>query len=142
MRILIRTVSFVAGYALFSLVAHLLFKEDVNGPNIGLGLALLALLVLTSGSWGLIDGTRMDFSRVALTWCSVAVAMAALVPVIPALVQGDPSWGEVVSDIAQNSPFRFPFIAVPALLGGLIGMALRSSRRPGDLAVPGSGMTP
>lgn len=123
MRILLRTTVLATAW-----LACLLGIAQVSGKsgdaNIGIGLLMFALLILAAGVWGTADGARQAYAQVATTWVAVAFLMGLLVPVFTYLTESGSSLRVLVSDMVQGAPFIAVLIAVPALLGGLLGKSI------------------
>jgi hypothetical protein len=60
-----------------------------------------------------------------------AVVLGMLNPVWIASRESGATWDVLLSELAIVSPFIIGLVAVPALLGGLLGSALRTARSPG-----------
>jgi len=125
----VRASAFLGGWLLLHTVA-VEVSPDRPDATIGLGLLAFAMVALAAGVWGLIDGVRLDFARLALVWGIVAVAMGVAVPLLTALQSaGRLSVQVLAADLFVTGPFVVGLVAVPALLGGGIG-ALTHRGRP------------
>ncbi|MBA2465699.1 MAG: hypothetical protein H0V42_12115 [Nocardioidaceae bacterium] len=130
MNILIRVIAFATAWALFSLTV-LWLSEGRGDANIGVGLLAFGLLMLGAGVWGAFDGMHDSYARVAVTWVSVALLMGVVVPVTISLTEAGFSGRVLLSDVLTVGPFIAVLVAGAALIGGLVGMAVRSSPRRG-----------
>lgn len=123
---LVRALAFVAG----SVAAHLIINalpDDGGGANIGAGLIVFALIVVTAFIWGFVDGGRIPISVLAAVWLAVGATLGVADPFLIAMSGGELDWSVVCSDLVTFVPFDLVLVGVPAIIGGALGLAARSS---------------
>ncbi len=129
MRILVRAVVLVAGWAAYS---GLVFAtaERGGGANIGAGLLAFAILALVSALWGFLDARRSDdVGRLAVTWGAVGVVMGLFAPLVA--VVSEPFDARVLAlTVLTLLPFIAVLVLVPALAGGGLALLVGSRRAP------------
>ena len=102
---------------------------DGVGANIGAGLLGFIALILVSLVWSFVDGRRSGRRGQTLgRWLVVGVVIG----VLSAFQAQSFAWGEhgidtavLLSDLSGLAPFTFGLVAVPALIGALVGVATR-----------------
>ena len=134
MRILLAALVRVAlmGVALAVYYAALptLFPDDGGGANIGAGLIAFGALVLISFGWSTFDGRVHAFAPAAAIWAIVAavVSIGWLVALAVAEADASMSVAEFIRNDLGTLPFTAGLVLAPALVGALIGHALRPSQ--------------
>lgn len=121
----------VIGGALAAYYAALpvLFPGDDGGANIGAGLLAFAGLSLISFCWSVFDGRARGFAPAASIWAGTGALLAAGWLVALALAEADASMSvmdHVTGDLA-TVPFVAGLVVAPAIVGAIIGHALRPS---------------
>jgi hypothetical protein len=121
-RVLVRTAGFVALYLVF---AHAVRLPGDDG--LGTGLLAFATTVLVALVWGAVDGWRLPYGALALTWVVVGaltgVAWSVLIQVPPGADGVD--WGVLASDLVSTGPFTAVLVIAPALVAGALTFAVR-----------------
>lgn len=134
MSILVRTsVLFAVWVSYFFLI-----QVTKSLDPIGAGLLGFLLLVVVCGLWGLVDGLRSRPGKLAVVWLPVSALMGVLVHVFTAATEtGQFTMGQInlsvlLSDLASGFLFIAGLVAVPGLVGGAVGAAIRSANAPGQ----------
>lgn len=137
------------GIGLAAAAAHLLMTatdDGEGGANIGAGLAVFAVLVVSGFVWALVDGLGglgglggrragselLSLGALLLRWVLVSVLAVAVLVTVMTVRHG----GGYLSDVGASSVvFLGLLVLVPAVMGALIGYAARST----TVAAPGPG---
>ena len=93
--------------------------------NIGAGLISFAVTMVLSFAWAAMDARRRGLTPVLFVWLPVAVLVGLATPFEIALGDGGFDWDVIASDLAMVSPFTAALVAVPAILGAVVGAANR-----------------
>lgn len=123
---LFRALAFVAG----SVAAHLIIDaipDNGGGANIGAGLIVFALIAAAAFLWGFVDGRRIPIGILAGVWLAVGATLGLAEPFLIAMSDGELDWSVVRSDLVTFVPFDLVLVGVPAIIGGALGLAARSS---------------
>lgn len=127
MRVLARTAVLVLVALAVLAGTYLSGGDSDGGANIGAGLALFALLIVVAGAWGLSDGRHMTFPHLAIIWCltaaGVGVALSTFSLIGTSLNGVSPA--VLLADLSGIAVFGAGLVAIPALLGGLLGGSVR-----------------
>lgn len=99
------------------------------GANIGAGILGFAALILVSLGWSFVDGRRSGRRRQTIGRWLVA---GIVIGVLSAFQAQSFAWGEhgidttvLLADLRGLAPFTFGLVAVPAVIGTLVGVASR-----------------
>ena len=130
MRVLVRTTVIAALFALFFVAVEAMATDDAVGADIGVGLLAFALVFLGAGVWGLVDGLRLPGAATVVLWVIVGLMIGVLVPLFTALMEFGFSWDTLEWRVAVPEVFLALLVAVPALVGVGLGVAIRSARQP------------
>ena len=105
--------------------------DPSESADIGLGIAMFAVMVAVCFVWGLLDGRRYPFLMGALPWLSAAALTAFLNILTTSVAEGihigDPTHG-VFSSLPlyfDLLPFLFSIVLFPALAGVGLGQGFR-----------------
>lgn len=125
--LLVRATTLLVGIgAYYLLVPHVVPDEPGDaGAAIGAGLLAFALLVVVSGVWAFVDGSRRRFADVAVIWVATGVVVALGWAVGLAITEADASmsaWELFVHDLGLL-PFTIGLVVAPAVVGGALGQA-------------------
>jgi len=125
--VLVRAIVLGVGIGAYTWLAPRLMPDD---DGLGAGLLAFALLVVVAAIWGLVDGMRREFDRVALTWLVTGALVAVGWSLGLAVNGADSSMStlELMRADVVLLPFTFGLVVVPALVGGAIGQAFGPSR--------------
>lgn len=99
-----------------------------SSPDADIGAGILGFLLIAGIAflWGLRDGYRRDFARIAVVWIVVGL-LSAVASMIRINVGYAPFDGAVfVSDLKSGTPFFTGLVAVPAILGSGFTALLRA----------------
>jgi len=121
----VRATTLLVGIGAYYLLVPVVFPDESGDAAIGAGLLAFGLIVLASGSWAFVDGTRRRFREVALVWIVVGVVVALGWAVGLALSETDASmsaWDLFVHDLGLL-PFTIGLVVAPAVVGGALGQA-------------------
>jgi len=129
--VLVRAIVLGAGIGVYTWLAPRLMPDD-DGLGAGLlAFALIILIIVVTAVWGLVDGRRREFGRVAVIWLVTGVLVAVGWSIGLAVNGADSSMSIpelMLADVALL-PFTFGLVAAPALVGGAIGQAFAGRRR-------------
>lgn len=110
-------------------VVDLGMSEEEAGANIGGGLLILAVVIVVSSVWALLDTMSTGaWLRTALVWLAVGVLVGVLAALQSQDFSADLDRDVLISDLTSVTPFIAGLVVVPAALGALLGRALRESR--------------
>jgi len=126
--VLVRAIVLGAGIGVYTWLAPRLMPDD---DGLGAGLLAFALIIVVTAVWGLVDGRRREFGRVAVIWLVTGVLVAVGWSIGLAVNGADSSMSIpelMLADVALL-PFTFGLVAAPALVGGAIGQAFAGRRR-------------
>ncbi|MGI8645470.1 MAG: hypothetical protein ACR2JD_04010 [Nocardioides sp.] len=115
--VLVRAIVLGAGIGAYTWLAPRLMPDD---DGLGAGLLAFALIIVLTAIWGLVDGRRRDFNRVAMIWL-VTVGWSLGLAVNGA--DSSMTTLELLRADLVLLPFTFGLVAAPALVGGAIGQA-------------------
>lgn len=124
---LVRVVAVGAALAAYYAALPLLFPDDGGGANIGAGLIAFGALALISFGWAFVDGAARGVAPAAIIWAIVAAALSIGWLVVRAVIEADASMS--ASDLIRHDlggvPFTRGLVLVPAVVGAVVGGALR-----------------
>ena len=125
--LVVRATSLLVGIGAYYLLVPHLFPDEPGdaGAAIGAGLLAFGLLVVASGLWAFVDGTRRRLRDVAVIWIATGVVVALAWAVALALTEADASmsaWELFVHDLGLL-PFTIGLVVAPAVVGGALGQA-------------------
>lgn len=110
-------------------VVDLGMSEEEAGANIGGGLLILAVVIVVSSVWALLDTMSTGaWLRTALVWLAVGVLVGVLAALQAQDFSADLDRDVLISDLTSLTPFIAGLVVVPAALGGLLGRILWESR--------------
>ena len=103
--------------------------DEAGGANIGAGLLAFLAVLLVSLVWSFVDGRRSGRRRQTIGRWLVA---GIVIGVLSAFQAQSFAWGEhgidttvLLADLRGLAPFTFGLVAVPAVIGTLVGVASR-----------------
>lgn len=125
--LLVRATTLLVGIGAYYLLVPHVFPDEPGdaGAAIGAGLLAFALLVVVSGVWAFVDGSRRRFADVAVIWVATGVVVALGWAVGLAITEADASmsaWELFVHDLGLL-PFTIGLVVAPAVVGGALGQA-------------------
>lgn len=142
LRTITRTTVFLAVAIVSQVVAAI---DPTETANIGLGIAIFAVVVAIAFVWGLIDGKRYSFVTGALPWLPIA-ALTAVLNILTTAVAERIYIGDLTSSIFSSLPlyydllpFFFGLVLFPALAGVGLGQAFRRPSSQTQTAEPTAG---
>jgi len=126
--VLVRAIVLGVGIGAYTWLAPRLMPDD---DGLGAGLLAFALIIVVTAIWGLVDGMRREFNRVALTWLVTGALVAVGWSLGLAVNAADSSMStlELMRADVVLLPFTFGLVVVPALVSGAIGQAFAGRRR-------------
>ena len=123
--LLVRATALLVGIGAYYVLVPVVFSDDSGDAAIGAGLLAFGLIVLASGIWAFVDGTRRRFREVALIWIVAGIVVALGWAAGLALTDADASmsaWELFVHDLGLL-PFTIGLVVAPAVVGGALGQA-------------------
>jgi len=123
--LLVRATALLVGIGAYYVLVPVVFSDESGDAAIGAGLLAFGLIVLASGIWAFVDGTRRRFREVALIWIVAGIVVALGWAAGLALTDADASmsaWELFVHDLGLL-PFTIGLVVAPAVVGGALGQA-------------------
>lgn len=127
---LVRVIAMGVALAAYYASLPILFPDDEGGANIGAGLIAFGAIVLISFGWAFVDGAARGVAPTAVMWAIVNAVFSVGWLVVRALIEADASMSasELVRHDLGGVPFTLGLVLLPAVVGALIGQALRPSQ--------------
>jgi hypothetical protein len=121
--VLVRLAALGIALAVYTLVVAPLMA-DAGDDGLGAGLIAFAALVVVGFVGALVDARHHGFATAVAWWLAISAGLAVGWWIALAVPQdGSMSFGELLADGAGTIPFTIGLVAVPAVVGALVGRA-------------------